>query len=404
MDAAGIRVSTVLLDSPHTIVGVRAADIAAEIVTAAAGTSAPRVILVAGGGFRGRGWSGPLLAALGSFPLHIVTQADLPTPESVARLAREVAAQRADVVVAVGGGSVMDAAKAAAAQSISADPTPDSVVRACAEPVPAEGAPPIIALPTTPGTGAEATPFATIWHRDQNRKLSLCGPALRPVTAVLDADLLIGLPEPDLLSCLLDTLAQGVEGAWSIRADEKSEWLGASAWALLAELLDGRHADLGSAGFGAAQRQAALLAGHLAGRAIAIAGTTVCHAMSYPLTLRHGLSHGHACGLTLAAVLTYNAMVGAADCLDPRGAARVHAAVARVVRAAGADSVETLAGRVEALARSPGLPPAPDIRRDATRIATEALAYDRAGNNPRRMDVASLTRLLAGIAERDYAR
>lgn len=398
MDAAQVRVSTLLLDSPRTIVGMRAAEVAAEVVAAAARTRFPRVLVIAGSGFARRGWSEPLLAALRTFPLHVVTQSGLPTPESVARLAHQVRAHRADVVVTIGGGSVMDAGKAAATLSISPDPTPQSVVRMCAEEAGTEGVPPIIALPTTPGTGAEATPFATIWHRDQGRKLSLRGSALQPATAILDPDLLVGLPEAHLVSCLLDTLAQGLEGAWSIRADERSEWLGAAAWSLLAEVLDEPHAGLGSA-----QRHAALLAGHFAGRAIAIAGTTVCHALSYPLTLRYGLSHGHACGLTLASVLRYNALVGD-DCTDPRGADRVHGAIAEVVRAAGVGTVDELARNIEALVRSPALPPAPDLRHDATRIATEALAYDRAGNNPRRVDRDGLTRLLAGTAERDYAR
>ncbi|MBF6327722.1 phosphonoacetaldehyde reductase [Nocardia transvalensis] len=398
MDATDVRVGTVLLDSPRTMAGVRAAEVVAEVVAAAAGTAAPRVLLVAGGGFAFRSWSEPLLAALGAFRLHIVVRSGLPTPESVAVLARQVRAHRADVVVTVGGGSVMDVGKAAAALSVDPHPTPELVVRTCEEGARAEAAPPVIAVPTTPGTGAEATPFATIWHKDRGRKLSFRGSALRPMTAILDPDLLVGLPESQLLSCLLDTLAQGLEGAWSIRADEQSEWLGTTAWTLLAELLDRPHHGLGSA-----QRRAALLAGHLAGRAIAIAGTTVCHAMSYPLTLRHGLSHGHACGLTLAPVLRYNALVGD-DCTDPRGALRVRDAIARVVQAAGVDGVEALARKIEALAMSPALPSPPDIRHDAPRIATEALAYDRAGNNPRRVDAQALTRLLAGIAETDYAR
>ncbi|MGW4843826.1 iron-containing alcohol dehydrogenase [Nocardia brasiliensis] len=398
MHAADFRVSTVLLDSPRTLVGERAAEVAPAVVRAAAGTGAPRVLLVAGNGFRHRVWAEPLLAAFQGFALRTVVHAGLPTPESVARLTEEIRAHRTEVVVTVGGGSVMDAGKAAAALSTSTDRTPHAVVLACAATAGDAGAPPVVALPTTPGTGAEATPFATIWHRDRGRKLSLRGTALQPVTAVLDPELLIGLPAADLVSCLLDTLAQGVEGAWSIRADERSEWLGAAAWAQLAEVLEQRHTDLS-----AAHRGAALLAGHLAGRAIAIAGTTVCHAMSYPLTLRHGLSHGHACGLTLAAVLRYNAQVGV-DCTDPRGAGRVRDAIARVVRAAGADSVEQLAGKVAALVRSPALPPPPDLGHDAARIAAEALAYDRAGNNPRRVDAATLTQLLAGSAERDHAR
>ena len=147
--------------------------------------------------------------------------------------------------------------------------------------------------------------------------------------------------------------------------------------------------------------RAVLLAGHYSGRAIAIAGTTICHAFSYPLTLRYGLLHGHACAVTLASALQYNAAVGDLDCADPRGPRRVHRIIARMAAAAGTDGAYGLARKLAAAAASPFLPPVPDLRRDAPDIAAEAASYDRAGNNPRRADTASLAYLLAKHGEFD---
>ncbi|MEV0391088.1 iron-containing alcohol dehydrogenase [Nonomuraea sp. NPDC050643] len=379
-----------LFDGPRTLIGAgRAVTVAEEVEAVACDRRrSPRVLLVTGAGFPGRPWSSGLLAALRPFRPRVCVQSGMPTPASVARLARTLREHRAEVVVAVGGGSVMDAAKAAAALATGPDVTPALVAQACENDVRGQGLP-VVALPSTPGTGAETTPFATIWDVARGRKLSLRGDPVRPATAILDADLLLGLPPEQLTGSMLDTLAQGVEAAWSTRADARAETLGAAAWAQLTELLD-RPSHPPAAG----DRQALLLAGHLSGRAIAIAGTTLCHALSYPLTLRYGLGHGHACGVTLARVIRFNAEVEAEDCADARGAGRVREAIAAVATAAGAGDAAALAGRVEAFLARADLPRAPDLSRDAAWIAGQALGYDRAGNNPRNLDVPTLIRLL----------
>ncbi|WP_329085454.1 iron-containing alcohol dehydrogenase [Streptosporangium sp. NBC_01469] len=386
------------MESPRTLIGAgRAAAVAKEAESVARSAFHPvRVLLVVGTGFSRRPWRGRIVDALRPVRLRVAVQPAMPTPASVARLAGEARAHRADVVVAVGGGSVMDGAKAAAALAYEpADPTPESVAVACEEGAPAEGVP-VVAVPTTPGTGAEATSFATVWDVDRGRKLSLRGDSVLPAVAILDPDLLLGLPGPQLTCGLLDTFAQALEGAWSTRADARAEALGAAAWARLSWLLDRPYRSLEAPA--ASEREAVLLAGHYAGRAIAVAGTTVCHALSYPLTLRYGLNHGQACGVTLGRVLRYNAAVEDGDCADARGAGRVRAAIAGVVAAAGADDAFTLARRIEAFLASADLPPVPDLRPDAARIAAEALGYDRAGNNPRRLSIKSLTHLLTTTA------
>ena len=117
-----------------------------------------------------------------------------------------------------------------------------------------------------------------------------------------------------------------------------------------------------------------LLAGHYSGRAIAIAGTTLCHALSYPLTLRYGLPHGHACGVTLGRVIEYNAAVEVSDCADPRGAKRVRQAVSTVVSAAGATSASDLARRMdEFMLAVLGPSSSIDLPADVHSVAAEAL-------------------------------
>lgn len=407
---------------PRTLIGAGSVAELGKVVrdTADATFTPPRIMLVVGTGFQRRTWRDSVFAGLDaglgagraggpadgsggarSRPrarVEVAVHEGSPTPGSVAALARRVHEHRADVVVAVGGGSVMDAAKCAATLAGSRTPDRELVLRRCAgdgSGAGRTGAPPVVAVPTTPGTGAEVTPFATVWDVEGGRKLSLRGPDVRPAAAVLDADLLVGLPTERLSGCMLDSLAQAIEAGWSTGADADAEMFGRAALERLSGLLD-RAPD----GFGTAERESVMLAGHYSGRAIAIAGTTLCHALSYPITLRYGLPHGHACGLTLAQVLRFNARVEDADCEDPRGARRVRQAIAGSVAAADAGSVDELARRIEVFLEAARLTTLATLSATAgfpamaTEITDDALGYDRAGNNPRRPDRDKVVRLL----------
>ena len=351
-----------------------------------------RVLLVVSAGFSQRSWRNRILQALSGTHINPVTHAGLPTPESVIQLTLMAKAGRPEIIVAVGGGSVMDAAKATAVLLGQPELNSGIVRQLCAEGAPGPG-PPVVAVPTTPGTGAEPTPFATIWDRDRGRKLSLRGPALFPAAAVLDSDLLVGLSGKQLGSCILDTIAQSIEATWSTGADDAAEKFGSAALAQVSGLLDGA-VEQSLVAADPERRQALLLAGHYSGRAIAIAGTTLCHALSYPLTLRYGLPHGHACGVTLGRVIEYNAAVEVSDCADPRGAKRVRQAVSTVVSAAGATSASDLARRMDEFMLASGLSSSIDLRADVHSVAAEALGYDRSRNNPRQVDQDRLVKLL----------
>lgn len=356
-----------------------------------------RLLLVVSTGFRRRPWRDRVLSALPAAGLEVAVHDGLPSPYSVAALASAVLRVQPHVIVAVGGGGVLDSAKCAAALAGRPGAAPlveaDQVRLACTSGLDGPAVP-LVAVPTTPGTGAEVTPQATIWDRAYGRKLSLRGPAVLPAAVLLDPSLLAGLPAAPLVSGVLDTLAQATEAMWSVQASPGTESLGAAALRHCAGALR-RIPDR----LDPHDRDALLLAGHLSGQAIATAGTTLCHALSYPLTLRYGLTHGHACGLTLGRVLEFNASVTAADCADPRGPERVRAAIATALQALGAADLPEVLGLIRTLMAAGGLEWAVDLRADAAALAADALSYDRAGNNPRRPDRRETARILLAATD-----
>lgn len=347
----------------------------------------PGILLIVSDGFRHRPWRSLIIDGLAGTNFQVAVHSGLPTPHSVLRIADQIRRQRPAALVAIGGGSVMDAAKSAAVLARLRSPGVTDVRRLCSDGA-TERLVPVIAVPTTPGTGAEATPFATIWDTDASRKLSLRGPSMLPASVLLDPDLLAGLPASQLASCVLDSFAQGIEANWSTGSDAAVERLSRTALGYLARFLD-RAPDSGDE----ADRSCLQLAGHLSGRAIATAGTTLCHALSYPITLRYGVAHGHACGLTLSRVLRYNAAVDSQDCADPRGPERVRQAISASVAAAGAAAEPDLARKIDRFVAAHS--PTVNLRAEADAIASQALTYDRAGNNPRRVDRHTLAQLLA---------
>jgi alcohol dehydrogenase class IV len=212
---------------------------------------------------------------------------------------------------------------------------------------------------------------------------------------VLDPDLLGGLGTAELASGLLDTLCQGTEASWSIRSSDAAGAWGMAAVALAAPLL-GR---LAGGGLGQRERMALQYAGHCSGRAIALAQTSSCHAVSYPLTLWLGLPHGHACGVSLGRMLRHNAAVTAADCAHPRGPRWVRRTIHRITRELGGEPAAA-AARVEGFLEACGLRRYDELEVDHRAVAAEALSYPRCHDNPRRLGDDSLSQLLATPAER----
>lgn len=209
--------------------------------------------------------------------------------------------QSFDAVLAFGGGSAIDFAKAASAlvspalksqdlQSLISEPETLLNHRLL----------PLFVLPTTAGTGSEVTPFATIWDHENKKKLSLASPSLFPKVAIVDPELTDQLPAEATFSSGLDALNQAFESVWNKNSTPVTLALAARAIALalaalpaLAENLDDQQA-----------RDQISEASLLAGLCISQTKTALCHSMSYPLTAHFGIPHGVACAFTMAAVFS----------------------------------------------------------------------------------------------------
>jgi alcohol dehydrogenase class IV len=337
--------------------------------------SGARILLVVGSSSGGRAWRARLLRRLTERyrpELH-QHRGRHATPASVAAVAEHADALRPGAVVALGGGTVLDAGKAAVA-SIGAVRAP----------------PPLFTVPTTAGTGAEVTPFATVWDLEREEKTSMETPRGEADVAVVDPDLIATLPHAEVASGLLDALVQGAEAAWSVESTPVSTACGLSALALVGLVWTNSDAIASTP----ALRTALCLAGLQSGRAISAARTGMCHALSYPLTLRYGLRHGHACALSFGPLLVFNESLEDGDCRDPRGAAHVRAVVRRIVDVLGAATAEEVAAETARILRESGLCSLAEGNVDIALVVHDALAYARVTRNPRTVEAHRLVELL----------
>ena len=194
--------------------------------------------------------------------------------------------EHCDGLISVGGGSSIDTAKAIKAR-LNAK-TEDDVISGRLE---GTVSCPHIAVPGTAGTGSEATQIAVAYVN--GNKVSLNHPSLRPDGVILDASLLDSLPLYHKKSCALDALSQGIESYWSRGANDDSK---VNAFLSIIGVLDNLKNYLNGDPHAAEEM---LDASYQSGKAIQITRTTAAHAMSYMLTKRMGLAHGHACMITL---------------------------------------------------------------------------------------------------------
>lgn len=164
---------------------------------------------------------------------------------------------------------------------------------------------PITAIPTTSGTGSEATPFATVWDNKSCKKLSLQSPLLFPKVAILDPSLTLGTPWATTLSTGLDAIVQAFESIWSRKATSVAVGLSIKSLQLGIFALPRLLANPEELGIRKQMQEASLLAGI----AISQTRTALCHSISYPLTAHFGLPHGLACAFTLSEVLRFNCEV-----------------------------------------------------------------------------------------------
>ncbi len=187
------------------------------------------------------------------------------------------------VILAIGGGSVIDLAKALIVKN-----------EEDKKPIPF-----FVAAPTTAGSGTEATHFAVVYKN--KKKISLIDPVLLPQLVILDPELTYTLTPYQTAVSGMDVLAQAVESYWNKNATGESKMHAIQAiltwkefFSKAVKLPDEK------------SREKMQYAAHLAGKAINITRTTGPHALSYFLTANHGIPHGHAVALFLPIFFLFN--------------------------------------------------------------------------------------------------
>ena len=217
--------------------------------------------------------------------------------------------EKCDIIIGVGGGSVMDIAKSISILATQQGNLEEFIKGKISL---KERQIPSIMIPTTAGTGSESTHFSVIYIN--KIKYSLAHYSLLPDFVILDPLFTKNLP-PYITACTsMDALCQAIESFWSTNSTEESRIYSKQAIELIMSNIKKNinNPDRESRG-------KMLIASNLAGKAINIAKTTAAHSISYPLTSYFNIPHGHAVALTLPYFIKYNNNISLENLQDSRG-------------------------------------------------------------------------------------
>ncbi|MCH4167083.1 MAG: iron-containing alcohol dehydrogenase family protein [Megasphaera sp.] len=220
---------------------------------------------------------------------HITPNPDVCEVDECAAVMRR---EQSDVVMAIGGGSAMDLAKAAASICL----TDESIqaYHGTGKSLPLQHVP-LIAVPTTAGTGSEVTSVAVLSNHALKKKAPVVSTNFFPDYAVIDPELTYDMPPYLTACCGIDVLSHALEGYWSIHHQPVCDACAVHAASLVFRYLLRAYAQPDDK----EARDKMCEASVMAGLAFTLPKTTASHACSFPLTNIYGIPHGEACGLTL---------------------------------------------------------------------------------------------------------
>jgi alcohol dehydrogenase len=203
-----------------------------------------------------------------------------------------------NVVVAFGGGSVLDTAKGIALMATNDGLARDFDYRN----EPACPGLPIVAIPTTAGTGAETNGFGVIDNHETGRKFYVGHESVIPRAVILDPELTRGLPARQTAATGMDVLTHALESLSSVRRNPYADGINLQVVRMVFDYLPRATAD----GEDLEARSQLLLAAHIVGLAFTTTGLGVAHALAHALSARIGAPHGVALAVLLDRVLSFN--------------------------------------------------------------------------------------------------
>ncbi|ANA36146.1 Long-chain-alcohol dehydrogenase 1 [Ralstonia mannitolilytica] len=222
-----------------------------------------------------------------------------PTIENVEAVFREQIAPFApDVILSIGGGSVLDAAKLFAVRLTNNAPLREWLG---IDLIKRPGIP-LVLVPTTAGTGSEVTPNAIVTLPDEELKVGIVSRHLLPQLVVLDAELTFGLPKPITAATGIDAFVHSLESYISTKANPVSDMFAMESMRLIGANLVEAYQN----GHSVKAREAMMLGSMYGGLALTAAGTAAVHALAYPLGGMFGVTHGVANAMLLPHVMAFN--------------------------------------------------------------------------------------------------
>lgn len=300
-----------------------------------------------------------------------------PTTENVNRLVELL--DGADAIVSIGGGSAIDCAKAASCLARSKDKLISEYHSGGKQFSVTDGSIPLIAIPTTAGTGSEVTPFAVLDDPERNFKGPIACDMFYPKLTLVDPELTVTAPKHVTAATALDALSHSIEGYWSKKHQPICDLFALEAaskiFANLGKIYE-RPNDC-------AAREALSYAALLAGMAFQLPKNAIIHACSFPLSNRYHLPHGVACAFTMEGAIKLNApfMNGRMDAF---------------AQYCGFATVKQMIGKISELKFRGGLPlnlADAKIPCEAVDELIEASFHPLMNNNPKDVTVADLRKI-----------
>lgn len=298
-----------------------------------------------------------------------------------------------DLIVAMGGGSVLDIGKSVSVFSANEGNIEDFLLKN--RRIKKKGTP-LVLIPTTAGTGSEATHFAVIFIK--KTKYSFANDKYIPSDyVIIDPELTYSLPKRVTAYTGMDAFSQAIESYWNINSTKDSKEYARKAIKLIMNnLLKAVHNPDKESRYNMA------IAANYAGKAINITKTTACHAISYPITSYFNIPHGQAVALTLPAMVVFNSEVNNEDVLDLRGYDYVKETMKELITLIGTSTFNEAKEKINEIMKNIGLESTLSNLGIKSQEEIEILIKngfnpDRVKNNPRLLTETQLRKILEGI-------
>ncbi len=275
-----------------------------------------------------------------------------------------------DAIFAVGGGSAIDVAKCIKLYSnmnhevnyLEQEIVPNDI--------------PLMVIPTTAGTGSEATRYAVIYYNGE--KQSVADDSCIPSTVLMDASVLNTLPDYQKKATMLDALCHAIESYWSVKSTDESKEYSKLAIEMIFKY---KELYLSNDKIG---NERMLEAANVAGKAINITQTTAGHAMCYKITGLYGIAHGHAAAICISKLWRYM-ITNVENCIDPRGKDYVETIFEDIARAMGANGKADAVNIFDKFLESLNLDN-PKAQKEDYNLLCQSVNPVRLKNNPIRLE------------------